>query len=183
MLAVSLLVISLLVVAAMPVAAATPKEEIIETIKEKMPITYSANYVPMAENVLKQIDVNAEQAAKVIECIEACEKVITQDKGGSLDKYTGDEINFVLEQFTEACDALNLTLKYTISQTPQHENDWVCEIYNAAGQKLADIDLDAVKKTNVPESPVNYAYVAVAVVCMLGAAAAVVFGKKLVADR
>jgi hypothetical protein len=89
----------------------------------------------------------------------------------------------VLEQFAEACEVLNLTFTYELVQTPTHENDIVCEIYNAAGQKLADVDFDAVKKTNVPESEVNYGYVALAAALMLGAVVAVFVGKKFAADR
>ena len=183
LLALCLLVVSMVVVAVMPASAATPKQEILDYIEENLPAEYVKSYLPMAENVLKQVTVDATQADAVIACIEECKTVITTNKGGSLDRYSREEVVFVLEQFAEACEALNLTFTYEVSQTPQHENDIVCEIYNAAGQKLADIDLDAVKKTNVPEAEVNYTYVVLAAVLMLGAVVAVFVGKKFAADR
>lgn len=181
--AVCLLMVGMMVMAAIPASAATPKEEVLNYIEENLPDEYVKNYLPLAENVLKQITVDAEQAEAVIGCIDACKEVIVENKGKSLHSYTGEEIKFVLDQFAVACEALDLTFTYEVVQTPAHENDITCILYNAAGQKLADIDLDAVKKTNVPESEVNYTYVVLAVVLTLGTAAAAVFGKKLVADR
>lgn len=183
MLALCLLVVGVVTMTVMPVSAATPKQEILNYVEENLPDKYVKSYLPLAENVLKQVTVDAEQAEQVIACIEECKAVITTDKGGSLSDYSAKEIKFVMAQFATACDALNLTLTYELVETPKHKNDIVCEIYNAAGQKLADIDLDAVKKTNVPESEVNYTYVVMAAVLLLGTAAAAVFGKKLVADR
>ncbi len=182
-LALCLLLASMVVMTALPASAATPKEDILNHIKEDLPAEYVKGYMPLAENVLKQVTVDAEQAKVVIACIDECKAVITTNKGGSMDNYSKEEVNFVLEQMATACEALNLTMTYTYSQSPVHENDVVCEVYNAAGQKLADIDLDAVRKTNVPESEVNYTYVVLAAVLMLGTAGAVVCGKKLAADR
>lgn len=173
----------LVVMCVVPVSAATPKEDILAAVKENLPASYSNRYLPMAENVLQQIDVTADQATKVIACINAMKAGINTDKGPSLDKYTEAEIGVVVEQFAAACEALNLTFEFKDSATPQHKSDIVCVLYDASGKKLADIDGDAVKKTDVAPTTVNYGYVALAALLALGAVAAAVYGKKAVADR
>lgn len=177
------LVVGMVAMSTVSVCAASPKQDIIDFIKKDLPKEYADSFLPLAENLLKQITVDAEQAEKVIACMEECKAVLNEEKGPSLHAYNKEEITFVLEQFAEACEVLNLTFTYELVQTPVHENDIVCEIYNAAGQKLADVDFDAVKKTNVPESEVNYGYVALAAALMLGAVVAVFVGKKFAADR
>jgi hypothetical protein len=182
LLTVCLLVIGMSVMAAVPASAATPKESIVAAVKENLPAKYADQYVPMVENILQQIDVTEAQAATVIDCIEACKGIITTDKGGSLSDYSSEEVSLVLDQFDIACKALNLKYEFVTSATPAHEGDIYCVIYNAAGNKLADIDADAVKKTNVAD-PVNYGYAVLAAVLVLGAVAAGIYSKKALAVR
>ena len=180
----ALLAVCLLVVmSVVPAAAATPKEDIVASAKANLPAAYADNYLPLVENVLQQIDVTADQATKVIACIEAVKAGITTDKGSSLSEYSAAEIELVMEQFNIACETLNLTYEFKASTAPQHEGDTVCVLYDASGKKLADIDGDAVRKTDVAPSNVNYGYVALAAVLMMGAVVAAVYGKKAVADR
>lgn len=168
---------------AMPVSAATPKETILNAAEENLPEAVMKEYRPLFENILSQITVTEEQAEQVVDCIEESRAFFKNYKGLSLSEYTPEEREFALDMVARICEILGLTAKYSPSSDPKHEHDIVCEIYNAAGQKLADIDPDAVKKTNVPESNVNYTYVVLAAVLMAGTAAAVVLGKKFAAER
>lgn len=180
---VALLLVSLLAVAMIvPVSAATPQQDIITAFKNEVPEKYQAEYLPLVENVLQQLDIDADQAAIVVDCIEACGDKIKADKGGSLSEYTSEEQAFILGKFDEACDALNLTYELVPSENPTHKNDVTCIVYTAEGKKMADVDSDAVKKTDVADS-VNYSYALAAIVLALGAAAAFLYGKKVVADR
>lgn len=168
---------------AMPVSAATPKETILNAAETNLPSAVMKEYRPLFENILSQITVTEEQAEQVVDCIEESRAFFKSYKGLSLSEYTVEEREFALDMVVRICEILGLTAKYTPSASPKHDGDMVCEIYNAAGQKLADIDPDAVKKTNVPESNVNYTYVVLAAVLTIGTAAAVVLGKKFVTER
>ena len=77
---------------------------------------------------------------------------------------------------------LNLTVRYTISTDADHDFDFVCTVYNAAGRRLAILDGDAVKQTNTPYD-VNYGYVVAAVALLISAVAIAVVGKKFAAQR
>lgn len=171
----------------LPVAAeAIHKEEMIEAAREHMPAELFNEYLPLIENVLSQVSVNEDQADQVIACIEEARDFFKNYKGISLSEYLPAEREFALEIVDRICEILGLNAVYTHSEDPEHYNDVVLELYNDAGQKIADVDPDAVKKTNIPETtatPVNYTYVVLAVVLLLGSVAAVMVSKKFAAER
>lgn len=179
--------------AAVPVSAATPKERLIECSKENLPEPLLKAYLPAIENILAQISVSEEQADQVSACIVESREYFESTggfKGISLSEYTKEQQSFAVAMVARICDILFLRWELTLSTDPKHTNDLVFIVYNASGQKLGELDGDAVKKTNVPDAevsasatPVNYGYVALAAVLVIGAAGAVVVGKKLTADR
>ena len=179
--------------AAVPVSAATPKERIVTSAEENLPKDIVSYYLPTIENILSQVTVSEEQADQVIDCILESRKYFEATggfKGPSLHDYTDEQVRYALQMVYHVCDILNLRYEYVPSTNPKHTNDMIFIVYNASGQKLGEFDGDAVKKTNVPDgevsasaTPVNYGYVALAAVLVIGAAGAVVVGKKLTADR
>ena len=171
-----------MVMAVAPVSAATPKDDIIAAAKEAIPEKYQELYLPMLENVLMQVDVDADQAAAVIANIEAAKAAVSADKGGTLDDYTKQEQAAVLAEVKDACATLGLVYEIKPTKNPDHEGDIDFVISKADGTPVANIDLD-VKKTNVEENPVNYTLIVAGAVLAVAAVAAVVFGKKLVASR
>ena len=184
---ISLLLVCLLLVGTVatmivPVSAATPKESLIAAFKDAVPKAYVEMYLPMVENVLRQITVTQEQADGVMECINACKNTIKTDKGHTLHLYTVEERYFMLDQFKIACEILNLTYKISMSTDPDHVTDVVYTVYDAAGNPLADFDGDIVRKTNTAYE-VDGSLALLAAVLLTGAVAAVAYGKKYVASR
>ena len=173
-----LILVGIMAMAIAPVSAATPKEDIIAAAKEQIPAKYHEEYLPMLENVLQQVEVNAEQAAAVIENMKAAKAAIPEDKGASLSEYTAEQQKIVVAEVKDACTTLGLTCEVTPAENPTHEGDVDFYIYKDA-QKIADIDLD-VKKTN---TSVDYTMIVVASLLVVVAAGAAVYGKKLVASR
>lgn len=161
-----------------PVSAATPKEEIIAKAKELVPEKYHAEYLPMLENVLQQVEVDADQAKAVIKNMETAKAAVAEDKGDSMSDYTNAEQKAVIAEIKDACTTLGLTCEMTPAENPTHPNDVDFYVYKE-GQKIADIDLD-VKKTN---TSVDYTMIALASLLVVVAAGAAVYGKKLVASR
>ncbi len=161
-----------------PVSAATPKDEIIAKAKELIPADYQAKYLPMLENVLQQVEVDAEQATAVIKNMETAKASIAEDKGASLSEYTNVEQKAVIAEVKSACTTLGLTCEITPAENPTHEGDMDFYVYKDE-QKIADIDLD-VKKT---DTAVDYTMIALASLLVVVAAGAAVYGKKLVASR
>lgn len=161
-----------------PVSAATPKEDIIAKAKELIPAAYQAEYLPMLENVLQQVEVDAEQAKAVIANMEAAKAAVKEDKGDSMSDYTNAEQKAVLAEVKVACTTLGLTCEITPAENPDHEGDVDFYVYKDE-QKIADVDLD-VKKTN---TSVDTTMIVMASLLVVVAAGAAVYGKKLVASR
>lgn len=167
-----------MVLAIAPVSAATPKEDIMAEAKKLIPTAYQAEYLPMLENVLQQIEVTADQATAVIGHMNAAAAAVTEDKGPSVSDYSAAEQKAVLAEIEGACTALGLTYEITPAENPTHPNDVDFYLY-ADGKKIADIDLD-VQKTN---TAVDYTMIVVAGALIVLAAGAAVYGKKLSASR
>lgn len=189
---VCLMVTGVAVSTATSVSAATPEDEIVTAAKTNLPEKLLNDYLPAIENVLKQIDVSEAQSAEIILCIQETREYFEATggfTGSSLHEYTQEQRKFALEMIARVCDILNLRYEFTPSTNPKHSNDMVFIVYNAGGQKLGEFDGDAVKKTNAPDADVsaatsvNYGYAVLAAVLLAGAAAAVVVGRKLTADR
>lgn len=161
-----------------PVSAATPKEDIIAKAKELIPAAYQAEYLPMLENVLQQVEVDAEQAAAVIKNMETAKAAVKEDKGDSMSDYTNAEQKAVLAEMKDACTTLGLTCEVTPAENPTHKGDVDFYVYKDE-QKIADVDFD-IKKTN---TSVDYTMITVAALLVVVAAGAAVYGKKLVASR
>ena len=181
MLVLCVLLMSMVASVAVSAAPPTPKERIVMAMRENMPAQLATKWIPTAENVLRQIPVSEEQADGVIACILRCRAFIKNYKGESIHHYTKEEMNYALEQFYLACEILRLRYTVSFSKDPDHVNDVVYTLYTETGKKLADLDGDTVRKTNVPESNVNYVYVVLAATLLLGAVAAVYAGKKFAA--
>lgn len=171
--------------ATLSVSAAGPKDDMIAACYEYMPEPLIKEYMPAIQNILAQIEVNQDQADQVIECIKESRTFFDKEgyHGVSLSEYSHDAQRFAIDMVNRICEILFLTAKYSHSTDPFHHNDVVCEIYNANGQLIANLDGDFIKKTNAPESDVNYGAIALAAVVMIGAAGAVVAGKKFAAQR
>ncbi len=176
---VCLVLACVMVMAIAPVSAATPKEDIIAKAKELIPAAYQAEYLPLLENTLQQVEVSAEQATAVIANMEAAKAAIKEDKGDSMSDYTAAEQKAVLAEIKAACTTLGLTCEITPAEKPTHEGDVDFYIYAADGDKIADIDFD-VKKT---DSAVDYTMIVAAAGLAIVAAVSAVYGKKLVASR
>ena len=164
---------------AVSAVAATPKEDIIAAEKEALLEQHHEEFLPIIENVLSQVDVTAEQAEAIIGHIKAAEAAVEKNKGDSLSEYSKDEQAAVLKEIKAAAAVLNLDAVIEESKNPVHEGDIVFDVYDAAGKQVASIDLD-VKKTN---TTTDYTMAIVAVLFVAVAAAAAVYGKKLVASR
>lgn len=173
-----LILVCVMVMAIAPVSAATPKEDIVAAAKDLIPAEYQAEYLPMLENVLQQVEVDAAQATAVIDNMKAAKAAVAEDKGASLSEYTTAEQAAVIAEVKDACTTLGLTCEITPAEDPTHEGDVDFYIYKE-GEKIADLDLD-VKKTN---TSVDYTMIVAAVALIVVAAGAAVCGKKLVASR
>lgn len=169
--------------ATVSVSAASPKEDMIDACEEYMPEPLLKEYLPLIQNILAQIEVSQDQADQVIECIKESREFFKEYKGVTLHYYTQEERKFAVDMVSRICDILFLTAKYSHSTDKDHHNDVVCEIYDSNGRLIGILDGDVVKKTNAPESDVNYGYIVVAAVVMVGAAGAIVASKKFAAQR
>ena len=176
------LLVAMLVVVASPVSAATPKEQIIAAAKANVPAKYLEKQLPTLENILQQIEVTPEQAEKVVANIEAAKAAILEDKGDSLSEYSPAEIKAVLKEIDAACNTLGLTYEFKPAANPQHEGDVDCVI-KVNNKIIATLDGDAVKKTNVADSSVNYGLILLAAVFAAAAVVVAVRGKKAVVSR
>ena len=176
---VCLVLACVMVMAVAPVSAATPKEDIIAKAKELIPAAYQAEYLPLLENTLQQVEVTAEQATAVIANMEAAKAAVKEDKGDSLSDYTQAEQAAVVAEMKAACTALGLKCEITPAEKPVHEGDVDFYVYAPTGEKIADIDHD-IKKT---DSAVDYTMIAAAAGLAIVAAVSAVYGKKLVASR
>ena len=168
---------------ALPVSAATPKEQLIACTRENMPEQLVTKYLPAIENTLRYITVSQEQADQICAIIvETREYFETTGgfKGVTLHYYSREQQMYAVDVVAEICEILGLTSRYTFSTDADHDFDVVITIYDAAGRRLAIMDGDAIKQTNVPYA-VNYTYVAGAVALLLAAVAAAIVGKKLAA--
>ncbi len=171
-----------MVMAIAPVSAATPKEDIIAKAKELIPAAYQAEYLPMVENTLAQVEVTAEQAQTVIANMEAAKAAVKEDKGDSLSHYTKEEQKAVLTEMEAACDTLGLVMivEPVAEEKQDHEGDVNVVIKKKdTNQVVTNVDLD-VKKT---DSAVDYTMIVAAAGLAIVAAVSAVYGKKLVASR
>ena len=170
------------VMAIAPVSAATPKEDIIAKAKELIPAAYQAEYLPLIENTLKQVEVTAEQAASVIKNMETAKAAVKEDKGNSLSNYPMDEQKVVTTEMQAACETLGLVMevKPLPEEKADHEGDVEVIIKKKDENKVvSNIDFD-VKKT---DSAVDYTMIVAAAGLAIVAAVSAVYGKKLVASR
>lgn len=165
------LLASMMVLTVVPVSAATPKEDIIAAVKASVSAEIFEKYLPTIENTLQQVEVTAEQAEKVIANIDTVKAAIKEDKGDSLSEYTPAEREIVLAEFDKACVTLGVDYEIKPAEKPTHKGD-VDVVIKVEDKVIATVDGDDVKKTNVPESAVNYGLVVLAGV--LAAAAVVV---------
>lgn len=165
------LLVSMMVLSIVPVSAATPKEDIIAAVKANVSAEIFEKYLPTIENTLQQVEVTAEQAEKVIANIETAKEAVKEDKGDSLSEYAKEEREVILKEFDTACETLGLKYEMKPAEKPTHKGD-VDVVIKVDDKVIATLDGDDVKKTNVPESAVNYGLVALAGV--LAAAAVVV---------
>ena len=177
--AIAVACVMLISVFAVSAAAATPKEDIVAAAKEALLHQHHEEFLPMIENILNQVEVDANQAAQVIQHIKNAEAAVEEHEGDSLSDYSKAEQAAVLAEIKAAAAVLNLTTEIVPSKNPVHEGDVVFNAYDAAGKQVASIDLD-VKKTN---TATDYTMVVVAVLFVAVAAAAAMYGKKLVASR
>ncbi len=168
---VCLLLVGMMILTVVPVSAATPKEDIIAAIKANVSAEIFEKYLPTIENTLQQVEVTAEQAEKVIANIDTVKEAVKENKGDSLSEYTEAERAVVLEEFDKACETLGIEYEIKPAEKPTHEGD-VDVVIKVEDKVIATVDGDAVKKTNAPESTVNFGLVALASV--LAAAAVVV---------
>lgn len=137
----------------MPVAAASPKQEILDYVKNNFSPQLYEDYLPLAENLLSQVELSDGQAEAVIEKIEQVKDIPSVDNGASLSEYSKDEREQVLEKLGEACEILDVRYELTVSQGAASKENTVAVFYNNDGVKLGEVDMDAVKKTNTPDEP------------------------------
>lgn len=176
---VCLLVMSFAVMAVVPASAASPKEAIVDALKEYVPAEYLDKHLPTVENILQQLEITEEQAAGVVGCIVAADEAV-DDHHHSLHLFTAEEREAVLEQLDKACKILSVRYELKMSDDPKHAGDQVAVFYKADGTKLADVDFDPVKKTSTPND-VNVEFIVLAVLLMAAAITTAVYAKKVVA--
>ncbi len=163
-----------------------PKEEIVKKAKELIPAAYQAEYIPMIENTLQQVDVTVEQAAVVIKKMQNAKAAVKEDKGDSLSRYTKEEQKAVMNEVKAAAKTLGLevVVEPVAEEKQDHAGDVAVVIKKkdtATGENkvISNIDLD-VKKT---DSAVDYTMIVAAAGLAIVAAVSAVYGKKLVASR
>lgn len=176
---VCLLVVAFTTMAIIPASAASAQDTIIAALKENIPAKYLEEHLPVAENILKQLEITDEQAAEIVACIKAANDAV-DDHHTSLSEFTAEEREVVLEKLDEACEILEVRYETKNVEDPAHKGDVYATFYKEDGAKLADVDFDAVKKTNVADE-MNVEYAVLAVVLMVGAVVAAVYGKKALA--
>ena len=152
----------------LPAAAASPKQEILDYVKNNFSPQLYEDYLPLAENLLSQVELSEGQAEAVIEKIEQVKEIPSVNNGASLSEYSKAEREQVLEKLGEACEIMDVRYELSVSQGGTSEENTVAVFYNNNGVKLGEVDMDAVKKTNTPdELPYIFAVAAV----LLGVAA------------
>ena len=178
---VCMLIVCLLAFSALGTSVfAAPADDIIASAKEHIPEKYEWVYIVSLENVLNSIPVSQEQADGVVECIEAADAAISEDKGHSLSHYTREEINAVLEQVDRACEILGLTYKVETTNK-YHSGDVAFRVYYQ-GEEVGLFDGDVVKKTDADGVDTVW-YVLAALVLSAGLIVAVCLSKKALAAR
>lgn len=120
------------------------KNDIVEKISESPLYKYVKGDVT---NLTRTLDATPEQLNKLYDIADRFVKLGLKDKGGSASEYTTEEINAVLALIDEACDVLGYTYTFTASAKPQHKNDVVFNLYDAAGKQVYKFDGDVVKQT------------------------------------
>ena len=185
-----LLIVAFTAMAVVPAAAtnetadtvsAESRELIISVLKEHVPSEILNKHLPTVENVLNQLTITKEQADDVVECIKAADSAV-EDHHDSLSEFTEDERVAVMHQVDKACEILKTNYELKLSESPKHEGDQVAIFYKEDGAKLAEVDFDAVKKTNTP-SDVNVELVVLAVVFLAGAIVTATLAKKALSAR
>ncbi len=146
----ALLLVSLLMI---PVAASSPKQEILNYVKNNFPAQLYEDHLPLAENLLSQVELSEGQAKAVIETIEQVKEIPSVNNGASLSEYSKAEREQVLDALGEACEIMNVRYELSVSQGSSSKENTVAVFYNTDGVKLGEVDMDAVKKTDTPDEP------------------------------
>lgn len=178
LLMVCLLVTAFTAMAIVPASAASAKEDIVASLKEHISADLLNKHLPAVENILQQLEITDEQAAQVIECIEAADAAVG-DLHYSLHGFTTEERVAIVEQLNKVCKILKMHYEIEVSEDPKHIGDDVAVFYKEDGTKLADVDFDVVRKTNTPIE-MDVMYVVLAIVLMAGAVVAAFYAKKAV---
>lgn len=157
-------------------ASAATKEDVVNKVKDVLSDDYAYLYVVQLETVLNVVNPSAEVCDQLIALVDKNVGLI-EDKGPSLHEYTQDEIDMLLADFDTAAKALGVTYEFVEVPKGQHAGDLKVIIYYN-GEKITEIDGDAIATTGAEESVSLVWPIALGAV-LLTAAAAFVFGKKV----
>lgn len=137
----------------------------------------SAGQIPedvysMAEGVLRQVPISAEQAENLKAVINQVRESVPTYRGMNAEVYTDEEVAAVFEGIDEASEILKVNV--AVEEVAGDEDIAVRLTYN--NNEVGVIDFDAIKETG--SSFENTALVVASVVCVLGAAAFVAVAMK-----
>ena len=160
-------------------AATATKEDVIAAAKAAVPEKYEYEYLVQLETVLNAVNPSGEVCGELVGIIREVKGQITTDKGGSLEAYTKAEQDIIMGAVDEAAGLLGVTYEVEAKASAVHEGDDKVVIYYN-GQKITEVDGD-IAKTGA-DVPATSAVMPIALtVVALAAAAAFVFGKKVIA--
>ncbi len=145
--------------------SATTKNEFLAELKSSVPEKYTAIIYNPIESIFNQIEVTDEQSAQLLEWLNDAKKVITVDRGSSLDAYTKEEQEYAVDMFDKACKLLGLT--YTMTPEKANSGEVIVSVFKD-GVKLGELDGDAVNATNAPEKNMLLPVIAVSMIALCG---------------
>ena len=143
------------------VSAAT-ENDVYLAFEDACPEEYHGLYLGTARYLLTQVELDEAQCDKLIEMIAEAKATIVEDYGQSFHMYPLNIREYAVETFKEACELTGLT--YEVNDGS--DGGIVIAVYKH-GVKLADLDGDIVKTTNVAENNTAYFYMAAAAVSMV----------------
>lgn len=144
------LILILVMLSALAVCAsadAASKTRLLDAAKNACPAQYHDRYLGIAQNIIDQIDVSADNADAVIALLNEGSAFISTNKGPSLDKYSAEEIAKAVALFNAACEELSITTEWSVLKNGAHKGDMIVRLYYN-GTLIATLDGDDFKTSD-----------------------------------
>lgn len=123
------------------------KARLLNAAKNACPTQYHDRYLGIAQNIIDQIDVSADNADAVIGLLGEGSTFISTNKGPSLDKYSAEEIAKAVDLFNAACEELSITTEWSVLNNGAHKGDMIARLYYD-GTLIATLDGDDFKTSD-----------------------------------